>query len=176
MALFYAIIGALYVFGQINIVNSIYLLAVFPILVGIFFSDIEFGIIPDVLVASFMGVIFFFLTIYSPHLLINHFLSGLILFLAFLSLFFVTKGRGMGFGDVKLSFAQGLFLGFPLVLVSVYLAFLTGALVSLILIAWGKKKFKKDTIPFGPFLTLSSIVTYFWGDLIVLEVLKFLGR
>lgn len=165
---------ALLLIQKITFVDFVYLNLVLLALLGIFFSDIEYGIIPDELVIFFAGITLLYLFLFDTFSVINHFLSAIFLFLAFLFLFLITKKRGMGFGDVKLSFAIGLFLGFPLVLVSVYLAFLTGAAVSLILIAWGKKKLKRDTIPFGPFLTLSCIISYFLGLFIIQKILLFL--
>lgn len=172
----YSLVCSLFLLSLLSFVDLVYLLLILPIFIGIFFSDTDFGIIPDELVASFIGIASIYLFISSSHLMINHFLSGIVLFLVFLSLFFVTSGRGMGLGDVKLSFALGLFLGFPKILVAVYLAFLTGAIVSIILIAWGKKKLKKDTIPFGPFLISSSIASYFWGDIIISKIIPLFQR
>jgi leader peptidase (prepilin peptidase)/N-methyltransferase len=60
----------------------------------------------------------------------------------------------MGLGDVKLSVAMGILLGYPLIILACYIAFLTGAVVALILIMGRRKKFKGDSIPFGPFLVI----------------------
>jgi len=78
-------------------------------------------------------------------------------------LILLTKGRGMGFGDVKLAFLMGLILGFPKIIPALYFAFLTGALVSVILILAKKKKFGQ-TIPFGPFLVGGTIFSLFYGN------------
>lgn len=84
----------------------------------------------------------------------------------FLFLIFITKGKGMGGGDVKLGSFMGLVLGFPGAIIALVLAFFTGALVALGLIAVKKKKFGQ-TIPFGPFLALGSIMVLFWGNQIL---------
>ncbi|MFH1955764.1 MAG: prepilin peptidase [Patescibacteria group bacterium] len=95
------------------------------------------------------------------------------LFLFFYILVAITKGRGMGGGDVKFAFLMGLILGFPKVLPAFFLSFLTGALVSLILMLVGKKTMKQ-TVPFGPFLVTGTVLGLFWGDLIVKWYLGFL--
>ena len=69
----------------------------------------------------------------------------------------------MGMGDVKLVALMGLVLGWPRLAVALYLAFLTGAALSVILILLGKKKFGQ-VIPFGPFLTASTFITLLWGE------------
>src|SRR6266568_2589922 len=92
----------------------------------------------------------------------------------FFLLFAVTKGRGMGFGDVVYAFLMGFTLGFPRVIMGLYIAFVTGALVSIALVLLRKKKFKGGTIPFGPFLVFGTFVSLFWGIQLIDYVLRFL--
>lgn len=92
--------------------------------------------------------------------------SSFIISLFFWFLIVITKGRGMGFGDVKLGFLIGLFNAWPNNVLAIFLGFFSGALFSLILILFGKKGMK-DTIAFGPFLILGSFVSFFWGSQIV---------
>lgn len=74
--------------------------------------------------------------------------------------------RGMGFGDVKLAFVLGTFLGYVrigLVPLGMFLAFLTGALTGLaVMLASGGGR--KMQIPFGPFLALGTAIAIFAGD------------
>jgi prepilin signal peptidase PulO-like enzyme (type II secretory pathway) len=81
--------------------------------------------------------------------------------LAFLNL--ITKGRGMGWGDVKLAVFMGLWLGYPKIVIATYIAFVVGAVVSLFLMI-GKQVTKKSLIPFGPFLILGTVISWWWGD------------
>lgn len=89
--------------------------------------------------------------------------SAFFISLFFISLILITKGRGMGGGDVKLGFLIGIFNGFPQNILAVFLGFLFGALYSLVLILL-KKKNMKDVIAFGPFLILGSLVAFIWGS------------
>ncbi len=86
------------------------------------------------------------------------------------SLFFILhslfKGRALGGGDVKLAFLVGLITGWPNMVVAVFSSFLTGAVVSVILMVLGKKKFG-ETVPFGPFLVLGTYIALFWGEKIL---------
>lgn len=84
----------------------------------------------------------------------------------FMLLIIITKGRGMGGGDVKLGAFMGLMLGFPQSLIAIMLAFLSGAIFSIFLIIFGKKHFGQ-VIPFGPFLVLGSLISIFWGNWIL---------
>ena len=81
----------------------------------------------------------------------------------FLFLVAITKGRGMGLGDVKFAFLLGLIVGWPRVLVALFLEFVLGALYSVLLILLKKKHFGQ-TIHFGPFLVLSIPLALLWGD------------
>jgi leader peptidase (prepilin peptidase)/N-methyltransferase len=73
----------------------------------------------------------------------------------------VTRG-GMGFGDVKMAAFIGLTTGFPEVFVAVLGGIIMGGVVAIILLAFKIKK-RKEVIPFGPFLSIASIVTLVWG-------------
>lgn len=79
----------------------------------------------------------------------------------------------MGFGDVKLAFLMGLVLGYPKIIIAFHLAFLTGALIGIILILVKKAKFGQQ-IAFGPFLAFSTIIICLWGEKILNLVSRFL--
>ena len=100
------------------------------------------------------------------------FLFFLLIALAFK---FIRGKDGMGGGDIKLAFVLGLFLGFPNIIVALYLAFLTGAIGGIILILWKKKSPKKAILPFGPFLIIGTLVCLFWGNLIIPKIFLLLG-
>lgn len=148
----------------INIITVIYYLFLMSSFIVIFFADLKYGIIPDKIIFPSILVSFLYLAIIHNSLFLIHFLSGLIACLFFLFLFLVTRGRGMGLGDVKFSFLMGLILGFPNIIVSLYVAFLTGAIVGCILILWRKKRIFGTAIPFGPFLTIGSLTAIFFGE------------
>src|SRR3989344_3404066 len=79
------------------------------------------------------------------------------------AIYYLSRGRAMGFGDVKFAFAAGLLLGFPDMVVATMIAFITGELFGLFLIAIRRKKSMKDSLPFGPFIALGIITTVFFG-------------
>lgn len=93
-------------------------------------------------------------------------LMGILIAGFFLSLIILTKGKGMGGGDVKLGAIIGLALSFPNALVALMLSFISGSIISLFLILLGKKTLKQH-IAFGPFLVFGSLVALFWGKQIV---------
>lgn len=90
----------------------------------------------------------------------------------FYALILITKGKGMGGGDVKLGGFIGLGLGFPNGIVAIFLAFLLGAAFSIVALILRKKRLGQP-IPFGPFLVLGSLIALFWGNSILNWYLQF---
>ena len=97
---------------------------------------------------------------------LQYLLSALVASGFLLILNLITKGEGMGMGDVKLAVFMGLFLGHPNIIVAFYVAFIIGAIYGIILMIFKKAK-KKSQIPFGPFLILGTLVAWFWGSNII---------
>lgn len=77
------------------------------------------------------------------------------------SLFF-TGREGMGGGDVKLGAMLGAFLGWKVVLLSIFLSVVLGGALALALLSL-KVTGRKDPIPFGPFLAAGGVVGLLWG-------------
>ncbi len=152
--------------------HLIYYLALSGSLLAIFVSDLKHRIIPDQILIFLTVISLVYQSIYFRELLKVNLMYGIISLLFFLMLVIITQGRGMGLGDVKLAFVMGLMLGFPKIIVALYLSFLTGAVVSLILILTHKKSMK-STIAFGPFLALSTITVLYYGDQFWVALLKF---
>jgi leader peptidase (prepilin peptidase) / N-methyltransferase len=149
-----------------TIIYSFWIISAF---LAIFIIDLKHQIIPDQLIYSSLLVVSFFEIINHQSLIINYLLSATLASLFFYFLYKITKEKGMGFGDVKLVFLMGLILGYPNIILALYLAFLTGAIIGVILIL-ARIKSLKQPIAFGPFLSLATIVSYFFGT----EILKWI--
>ncbi len=76
---------------------------------------------------------------------------------------FAFKKDAMGGGDVKLMAMIGSFLGLKLVMLAFFIAPFFGAVPGIIL----KFKDGRETIPYGPFLSLAAIVAIFFGNRIL---------
>jgi prepilin signal peptidase PulO-like enzyme (type II secretory pathway) len=88
--------------------------------------------------------------------------SALGIALFFYLLVFLTRGKGMGSGDITLGFLIGLVNGFPNNVLAIFLGFVFGTIYSVPLLL-SKSKNLKDPIPFGPFLILGSITALIYG-------------
>lgn len=81
-------------------------------------------------------------------------------------LVFLSKGKWMGDGDIKIGLTIGFFLGFPVAVFGTFLAFILGAILGVILIGLKIKK-GKDQLPFTPFMLAAMIIAIVWGQRIV---------
>ena len=153
--------------GNLNFISLSYYLLVCAILIIVAVVDIKFSLIPTSFVyfGSLVALVYNFLFLTQ-----GEFINGIVaafaaaVFFGFIVL--VTLRRGMGEGDVVLGFFIGMVLGVARTSLAVFLAFFLGAVVSLALIFFGKKKFGQ-TVPFAPFLVLGMLIAMFWGEQIV---------
>ncbi len=79
-------------------------------------------------------------------------------------LWLITRGRGIGLGDVKLMIPLGLLLGGAGSVVLLFFAFVIGGLYGLYLLLSGKAT-PKTALPFGPFLIAVAFVLLLWPDI-----------
>ena len=112
------------------------------------------------------------------NLLIGQLVSGILGAVLVSGFFYLqylfSKGRWIGFGDVKFGLLLGSLFGFPLALLVLLLAYCSGAMVGVSLIALGKKKLSSK-LPFGTFLGFSAIIVLLYGDQIWNWYMKLIG-
>ena len=78
----------------------------------------------------------------------------------------LLKREGMGGGDVKLLAMIGAFLGWKMVILTIFLSSLVGSVIGIIVMIVKGKDFKY-AIPFGPFLSLGAVISLFYGEPII---------
>lgn len=114
---------------------------------------------------NFLGPFIDYFNCKIPHLL-SYFLGALLIAGFFFLLYFLSRGRALGFGDVKFGVFLGLMLGLTNGLFALIISFIIGALVALVLLVLKKKKIG-DQVPFAPLLVLGVLITIFWGEFLV---------
>lgn len=144
-------------------VTLFFVLTLYIVDLKIYHDKLLVGTLGEYLIKAGFWKIRLFLVLKQLLVLIS---SSFFISFFFMALIFITKGRGMGGGDVKLGFLIGLFNGFPGNVLAIFLGFLFGSLYSLLLISL-KKKNIKDSIAFGPFLILGSVVAFVWSEQII---------
>ena len=130
--------------------------------------DIRHKIIPDsisitLFVFAFLSVLFRDGTISWPSSLFWY--GALVIPASLFFLWAVTRGRGIGFGDVKLAPSLGLLLGLSSGITALLLSFWIGAALSLIIMAFNKFRnmhsiTMKSEVPFGPYLALGTFLAF----------------
>lgn len=171
----YPLIEAMNGFGYVLIfaVNGFALLSIldcllFSILVVIAIIDWRTFEIPFSLNIA-IGV----LAIFRIILNINHLLDSLIGFCVIsgflLILYYITKGMGIGGGDIKLMAVAGLYLGWKNVILAFVIGCILGAVIHLILMKVSKKD---HMLAFGPYLSAGILITILYGQSIIDWYLK----
>jgi leader peptidase (prepilin peptidase)/N-methyltransferase len=154
-------------------------------LLVIFVYDLRHQIIPNAFVYGFLGLSLVSAVFEFGNLpldltfLVHRLLAALVLFLFFFSLWSISGGRWIGFGDAKLAIGIGLYLGLAGGLSAVAFAFWIGAGVSLAILAiqkigrmvqknrlslGSKTLTMKSAIPFAPFLILGTFLSLALGS------------
>ena len=137
--------------GFVFLYPNFVLILLFLLTFSILIIDVEHQIIPDELswLVLFLGLLSPITYTLYPSLFAG-FLSALVL----LFIHLITKGRGMGLGDVKLAIALGLWLTVDQSLIWLMTAFIIGGIVSVFLLLLRQAKLKTK-IAFGPFLIIA---------------------
>jgi leader peptidase (prepilin peptidase)/N-methyltransferase len=144
--------------------------ALFWVLVVLTQIDLEYRLLPDrivypTFVLGWVGLAVAALLDDSPDRLIDA-AVGAVVFGGFFFVVAFLYPAGMGGGDVKLAFVLGTFLGYfdaiGVVLVGMFLAFLIGAVVGVVLMLFSGRG-RKSMVPFGPFLALGTVLAIFVG-------------
>lgn len=141
--------------------------ALFLVLIAVSFIDLDHQIIPDSLVIA-GAVVGLGMNIAGAGIgivdgVLGALTGGGILLLIALAALYIFKKEGMGGGDIKLMAMAGLFLGWKMTLVSLFVSVCAAAIVGVALLAIGKKK-RQDAMPLGPFLSMGIVLTVIWGE------------
>jgi len=146
--------------------------AFFTVMMVIFWTDIFHEIIPNELIL-FLTVLGGILTFLSGHwvysfgsaagLYLGYGLIGLLGYLYY-------KRPVIGGGDYKLLAMIGLFFGWEVGLMSLYIAFALGGIFATYKLLFGQKKLQ-DTLPFAPMLIAGTIIALVWGNFILSLIL-----
>lgn len=150
------------------LVATIWLLVGFSSLI-IFLADLKEMIIPDK-VTGFLGFLAVILLLWQwstgqSTVVIQSLLSAGVVLVIFALIFVLTKGKGMGWGDVKLAPVLALFLGWPATLVGFFAAVLSGSLVGVALLLAHRHR-RRQPIAFGPFLIFGFWLAALYGEII----------
>lgn len=145
------------------------------VLIAVFFIDLDHMIIPDGLVIAGLigGVITIIYNIFRPLEIYgdNHWWnplmgilcgSGFLFIVALIAMKIYKSDEAFGMGDVKIFAPIGLFLGWKITIVCLFVSIILSGLISVILMIL-RKKGMKSTIPLGPFIVIGTFISLMWG-------------
>ena len=176
-------ISLVYVYGiKETIIANLDLIKYFilaPSLIIIFAIDYKLQIIPNRLNLTLLeiGMVFAFLYGLSNIAISINMMLGMLAGAGIFALITLIGGivygkEAMGLGDVKLMGVLGLFFGLSNVIAITLMAFLIGAIISILLLAIKAKK-TDQYIPFGPFIVIATYISmYVPFDLIKYALMK----
>ena len=134
-----------------------------PTLVIITVVDIKHQIIPDIITLPGLAL---GLAAGSYSIGYANSFMGFLLGCGLFYLLAILSNGGMGGGDIKYIAAAGAFVGWQKVLLIIFIGAVLGTFVGLFQIGF-QKKTRKDIIPFGPFLSVATLITLFYGNLLI---------
>lgn len=154
---------------QLELILMIILISMLMIL---FVTDITYMRIPNKIILFFLPLLII-MRILSPLDPWYNAIIGAVVGYVLVALIIILSKGGMGAGDMKLLGVLGIVLGLGKVLLTFFIAALIGAVVGLILMALRKLN-RKQPIPFGPYIIVATIITYFYGDNVIDWYLSFI--
>jgi len=139
------------------------------LLIAVIFIDSKLYIIPNGL--NLFGLIYGIACILCNLVNYKTMLFGALFGFAFFFLIIflseaILKKQGMGEGDLKLMTVMGLYIGLPYTVLTTFMSFIIGAVISILLLVFKIKKVDEQ-IPFGPFIAIAGIITMFCGNNII---------
>jgi leader peptidase (prepilin peptidase)/N-methyltransferase len=150
----------LYIRPESFILNILFYFVVYGFFVLIFVYDWKHQIIPNDFVYPLMILGLIALFYGNPTLM--GFLAGPILAFPILAIWFLTHGRGMGFGDVKLLVPIGWIIGISYGFAGLLMAFWIGAVFGIVSLVFADKKWKTK-IAFGPFIIIGTSLAFLYN-------------
>jgi leader peptidase (prepilin peptidase)/N-methyltransferase len=140
-------------------------------LIAIFFIDLDFQIIPDMITLPGM-VIGLVISLVPGGIGIVPSLIGLVvgggsLYIVALLGDWLFKKESMGGGDIKMAAMLGAFLGWQKVLFIFLASAGIGLVVSLVMMTFSAKMRRDRVVPFGPFIAMAAMLAILWGDQII---------
>lgn len=136
-------------------------LSCFLIVIGMIDFDTTDVYFKTTMSGIIVGIVFLIVYYFNGYNIWTYILGALIGG-GFISLIILITG-GMGWGDAEMCFLAGIYLGWKLTLVMLFLSVVLGGIIGILLIAT-KKKSKKDYIPFGPYIALGAMMAVVWGE------------
>lgn len=157
--MFYALVFYIYGFGWIGLIYSL----VGSSLIVVSVVDLHIYEIPKE-INYFIGILGLIRVFFDLSNVLAYLIGFASVSLFLLLIYYLSKGRGIGGGDIKLMATGGLVLGFPWILLAFILACIIGSIVH-----WLRMMISKEgrELAFGPYLSVGMMITMIYGKQLV---------
>lgn len=139
---------------------------------ALFFFDRQSFILPDVVMAPMIALALMFRGVSHPESLVPALVSGFLMAACFGILYAVSRGRWVGFGDVKLMALVGILFGYPTAWLVLVASVWLGAFWGLALIGMGRAT-RETALPFGSFVSCVAILAILFQHELQLFIQQF---
>ncbi|GGM27306.1 prepilin peptidase [Paraliobacillus quinghaiensis] len=152
-----------YLYGfDIDLVMALLLTSLCVIIIV---SDITYMLIPNKILLVFLPILIIVRIIDPIEPWWSSLVGAAIGFILLMVIILVSKG-GMGAGDMKLFTLLGIVLGYKGILLTFFLSTIFGTIITILLLLT-KRINRKSAIPFGPYICLASLTTFYFGNEII---------
>lgn len=146
-----------------DVVRLLRYLFALGVLVFLFVYDYEYNLLPDIVTIP-ATVLIAAATLYVTGFAWLPLLIGVAFGAGFFSLqYLVSGGKWIGGGDIRFGALMGALLGWPLVVLGLFASYLGGSVVAIWLLAT-KRKQVGQTVPFGTFLAVGTLLALWFGQ------------
>jgi len=135
------------------------------LLMIVFVSDMYYMLIPNKVLLFFLPLVILARVFVRLDPWYDALIGGIIGYVLIAIIILASKG-GMGAGDMKLFGVIGIVLGWKLTFLTFFLAAFFGALIGGGLMLMKRVK-RGEAIPFGPFIVLAALISYFHGEKLI---------
>lgn len=143
-------------------------------LLALFVYDLRWSLLPDAITIPVIVVGAVVQAVLYPSALLWYGLACAVGAGFFAAQYIISRGVWIGGGDIRLGALMGVMLGWPGVLLALFISYISGAIIALGLLAL-KLKNRKSEIPFAPFLTASTFIVLLYGEGMIHAIRSFYG-
>ncbi|MDD2656397.1 MAG: prepilin peptidase [Patescibacteria group bacterium] len=152
-------------FADFSILSIVRDCLVIFVLSFVFVYDFKYMEVSDTMTLG-SSLLFFIIALFLGSSWFSMILGALIGGGFFLLQFVLSKGKWVGGGDIRIGFLMGILLGWKLLLLALWLAYIIGGFISIFLVLSNKKGMKNE-VAFGTYLTVATFITMFFGNQIL---------
>lgn len=142
--------------------HVLWTLAIFIVLFLLWLFDVYIGVVPDIISGpAIIGIVTYHVVNGAD--ILGLVCAALVGGAVFLLQYLISRGRWVGAGDIRLGVLAGIIVGWPHIVTVLFIAYVGGAIVALVLLAT-KRIALKDRVPMGAFLLPAILLVMWFGE------------